>query len=40
MKQIKVVGLVPAICIIGAIVLLFNGLDGWGWLLLLAVLLS
>ena len=38
-KQIVIKGLPELLCIAGAIYLASNGLEGWGWLLLIAVLI-
>lgn len=32
--------ILPSICVVGAIVIMAMGQSGWGWLLLVAVLLS
>ena len=38
-KNVVIKGLPEAACILGAIYLAANGLDGWGWLLVVAVLI-
>jgi hypothetical protein len=40
MKELFLVNLVPMICVVGAIAVILTGGTGWGWLLVVAVLLA
>lgn len=31
---------IAALCIIGAIILAYNGMDGWGWLIFAAIMIA
>lgn len=37
-RTIKLKGLVPACCVVGAVIVMVSGHEGWGWLLIVALL--
>lgn len=40
MTEVRIKHLLPALCVIGAIVVMLSGHDGWGWLLFVAVMFA